>query len=184
MKRLFLPLLMPSRSVRLPEAMPEIEKPTLLVVCDTHRCKLVDVGGHTLVEEEILESKEEVFTERKNLMGSPTGGMSGTEDMNQIEWNRLRDFANVLVKRLAIIVREQKIGEVYLSAPGKFLAVLKKHLPKELTKIVRNELDGNFVKEPMKKVLLRFRPDLTESLRKLKEEENYSAKRQPPKKSR
>lgn len=178
---------MPSRPVRLPDAMPEIDKPTLLVICDNHRCKLVDVGGHTLVKEELIESKEVEFDERQGLVGSPAaaggGGMlSGTADLNQIEKNRLRDFANVLVKRLGLVVREQKIQEIYLAAPAKFLSILKTHLTKELTKIVRSELDGNFVKEPVKDVLLRFRPDFVQAVKSLKDQENYSTKRQPPRK--
>lgn len=180
---------MPSRPVRLPDAMPEIDKRTLLVVCDNHRCKLVNVGGHSLVKEELIESKEVKFDERQGLVSSPAargkGGMlSGTADINPIEKNRLRDFANVVVKRLGTVVREQKIQEIHLSAPAKFLSVMKTHLSKELTKIVRTTLDGNFVKEPVQTVLLRFRPDLKEAVKSLKEQENYSAKKQPPRKTR
>jgi protein required for attachment to host cells len=108
--------------------------------------------------------------------------LSGTADLNQIEKNRLRDFANVVVKRLGLVVREQKIQEIHLSAPAKFLSVMKTHLTKELTKIVRTTLDGNFVKEPVKDVLLRFRPDMVEAVKSLKEQENYSMRKQPPRK--
>ena len=47
-----------SKTIRLPDAMPDVDKPTLLVVCDSHQCRLLDVGGHAIAEKELLESKK------------------------------------------------------------------------------------------------------------------------------
>gem|GEM_PF-1995957 len=176
------------RPVHLPDAMPEITKPTLLVVCDSHQCKFVDVGGHTLVEKETVESKEEKFTDSQGQMRSPAamgkGGMiSGVGDLNPVEKNRMRNFANVISRRMAQIIREQGIQEVYISAPPKFLSILREHIPLSIRKITAAS-EGNFVKEPLLALLLRFRPELKEAVRSLKEQENYSAKRHLPKKSK
>jgi len=165
--------------------MPEITKPTLLVICDSHQCKFVDVGGHTLVEKEILESKEEKFTDSQGEMRSPAamgkGGMiSGVGDLNPAEKNRMRNFANVISKRMAQIIREQGIKEVFISAPTKFLSILREHIPAPTRKIMV-AIEGNFVKEPLLPLLKRFMPELNESMKVLRGQENYSPKKHLPK---
>ena len=173
--------------VRLPDAMPEIKTPTLLAVCDSHHCKLIDVGGHTLVEKEIIESKEETFTDAQGRMRAPAamgkGGMvSGVGDLNPAEKNRMRTFANTIAQRLAQIIREQGIKEVYISAPTKFLSVLREHIPSSTREVIAAK-EGNFIKEPLLEILLRFRPDLEQTREALRDQENYSSKKHLPKRS-
>jgi protein required for attachment to host cells len=173
-----------SRPVNLPDAMPDVKKPTLLLVCDTHHCKFIDVGGHRIVEQEIVESKEEKYTDRQTSVRGPSGVLSGVGDATQAEQNRLRDFASTVGKRLDQAVRSLKIKEIHIAAPARLLSYLKKYLSKEVAKLVLSEIDGNYVKEPLLKVLLRFRPDLEQSLEALRDEENYSPKRHLPKKEK
>lgn len=166
--------------------MPDIEKPTLLVVCDTHQCKFIDVGGHTLLLGAQIESKAVTFTDSKeSRFQSPAamgkGGMiSGAEDTNQLEKNRLREFAHQVIAHTVNAVQKQGIEAVYVSAPGKFLAVLRADLPKSIAKTVKDMHEGNFFKEAPIDVLLRFRPDLKSAAKKLKDQENYSSKKHLP----
>lgn len=161
--------------------MPEIVTPTLFVVCDSHHCRFFDAGGHTLMEKEDIHSREPNYTDRQGSKPSGKGGMMiGVGESDQVEDHRLHEFANVIAGRIGAIVTEQKIGAVYLSAPGKFLSQLKKHLPKAVEKIVESAVDGNFVKESPLALLIRFRPDLKESVQELHDMENYSAKKHLP----
>ncbi len=174
-------------TVRLPDAMPDVEKPTLLVVCDTHNCRLLNVGGHAIVEKELLESKEAEYSDKPSRTQSPAafgkGGMfSGTDDMNQFEKNRLNTFAHAVIKHIETSIREQGILAVYLSAPAKFLSVLRSHMTPAIQKMLMLEIDGNFVKEPSIEILVRFRPDLAEAVTSLRNQENYSPGKQLPKK--
>jgi hypothetical protein len=174
---------------RLPDAMPDVDKPTLLVVCDNHHCKFIDVGNHTLLVAETIDSREPNFTDKAGRYQSPAaggrGGMTGgVEDPNQRETHRLREFANVVCGHLAHVIQEQGIQEIYISAPGKFLSVLKDHFNPAIKKAVHETMDGNYAKESPRDVLLRFRPDLKEALENLRSQENYSPKNQPPKKSK
>jgi len=175
-----------SHTVRLPDAMPDVEKPTLLVVCDSHHCRLLDVGGHAIAEKEMIESKEPKHSDREGRNQSPAafgkGGMvSGTDSVNQVEKNRMREFANELMKNIEQSVREQGIQAVHISAPAKFLSVIRTHMTPAIHKILMQEIDGNFVKEPSIEILVRFRPDLKEAVKALRDQENYSAKKHPPK---
>lgn len=176
-----------SQTVRLPDAMPDVDKPTLLVVCDSHRCRLLNVGGHSIQEKEIVDSKGVEYSDREGRIQSPAafgkGGMvSGTDDLNQVEKNRMREFANDLVKHVELSIREQGIQAVHISAPAKFLSVMRAHMTPAIHKILMQEIDGNFVKEPAIEILVRFRPDLKEAVKALRDQENYSPKKHPPKK--
>lgn len=176
-----------SQTIRLPDAMPDVDKPTLLVVCDSHHCRLLDVGGHAIAEKEMIESKESEYSDREGRTQSPAafgkGGMvSGTDDINQVEKNRMRTFANELIKHIEQSVREQGIQAVHVSAPAKFLSVIRAHMTPVIHKILMQEIDGNFVKEPAIEILVRFRPDLKEAVKALRDQENYSPRNQPPKK--
>lgn len=174
-------------SIRLPDAMPDVSRATLLVVCDGHHCRLLDVGGHTIVEKEIFKSREHEFTDRQDRKPGPSahggqgGSMMGVGETDQLEEHRLKEFANVLVKHLDQIVRGQKVEALHLSAPGKFLSIVRNHLTQELRKVTVQSLDGNYVKEPALDLLVRFRPDLKEAVAKLREDENYSPKKHLPK---
>jgi protein required for attachment to host cells len=168
-----------SNSITLPDVMPEITEPTLLVVCDSHHCKLFNVGGHTILMKEEVTSDEPHFTDRQSTKQS--GGSSiGIGETEQIEENRLRTFANMLIARLEAIIKEQKISALYLSAPSKFLSLLKKDMPKSLSPLLTSIIDGNFVKESPRDILVRFRPDLEASVQALRSEENYSSKKHLP----
>lgn len=176
---------MPS-PIRLPDAMPTVDIPTLLVVCDAHRCRFLTVGGHQIAEEDALESKQDQFTDKEGQTRSPAsfgkGGMtSGMKDLNPVEENRLKIFANALVKRLEQLIREQKTGELHLSAPGKFLSVVRDHLTPEIKKVTKQTVDGNFTKESPIDLLARFRPDLKDAVKNLRNQESYSPKNRPPK---
>ncbi len=176
-----------SHTIRLPDAMPDVDKPTLLVVCDSHQCRLLDVGGHAIAEKEMLESKKAEYSDGPGRTQSPAaggkGGMfSGPDDVNQFEKNRMNSFANDLMKHIEQAVREQGIQAVYISAPAKFLSVIRSHMTPVIQKILMLEIDGNFVKEPSIEILGRFRPDLKEAVKSLRDQENYSPKKQPPKK--
>ncbi len=176
-----------SQTIRLPDAMPDVDKPTLVVVCDSHRCRLLNVGGHSIQEKEIVDSKEPDYSDREGRNQSPSafgkGGMvSGTDDTNQVEKHRLREFANELIKHVEVSIREQGIQAVHISAPAKFLSVIRSHMTPAIQKILMQEIDGNFVKEPAIEILVRFRPDLKEAVKALRDQENYSPRNQPPKK--
>ncbi len=164
--------------------MPDVEQPTLLVVCDTHHCKFIDVGNHTLLVGDTVESKEHESRERPGIGYSPAGMIGGVSEDTKIEGNRLREFANDVALHIAHVAQRQSIEQVYVSAPGKFLSILKDHFSKPVAKMVAKTIDGNFVKEAPRDVLLRFRPDLEKARQKLRDEENYSAKNKPPKKSK
>ncbi len=169
---------------RLPDAMPDVEKPTLLVVCDTHHCKFIDVGNHTLLVSGTIDSKEADYSDKEGQYQSSTGVIGGMADTNPTEKNRLHEFANDVATHLAHVVQAQKIEEVYVSAPNKFLGELKKHIAKPVQKLIQKMVDGNFAKESPLEVLLRFRPDLEQARQALRDEENYSPKNQPPKKAK
>ncbi len=178
-----------NKPVHLPDAMPDVSKPTLLVVCDTHHCQFIDVGNHTLVVNGTVKSKEPSFSDHEGSYQSPAargmgGIMGGLSEPNKIEQNRLREFANDVCTHLAHVVQQQGIAEVYLSAPNKFLGVLDAHLTPALKKLVKTKLEGNFVKEPPRDTLIRFRPDLEQALKDLRDLEGYSARKLPPKKSK
>lgn len=166
--------------------MPEIDKPTLLIVADAHHCRFIDVGGHTLLEKETMDSKELLHTDRQDVQPSPAsmgkgGMMSGVGEEHHAEENRLRDFAKMLNEHTSVVIAEQKIEAVYLAAPSRFLSEIKKNMPAAVTKVLKSTIDGNFVKEPAIEILLRFRPDLEESVQKLRDLENYSSKKHLPK---
>ena len=169
-----------SHPIKLPDISPEITSPTLLVVCDNHHCKLYDVGGHTILAKEEITSAEAHYTDRQ---GSKVGGSGvvGVGESDQVEEHRQREFANKLIARIEHVVRDQKIVDLYLSAPGKFLSHLKKDLPKSLSKVLETAIDGNFVKESPASVLARFRPDLKAAVDELHDQENYSSKKHLPK---
>ncbi len=169
-------------SQRLPDAMPDVEKPTLLVVCDTHHCMFIDVGNHALMVAATVESKEHKSTERPSLAYSPSGMIGGLDESTKVERNRLREFAGDVCKHIDQMLAKQGALEVYVSAPGKFLAVLKERLSTAAAKQVRAMVDGNFVKEPPKDILLRFRPDLEKGMQNLRDQEGYSPKKHLPKK--
>jgi protein required for attachment to host cells len=175
-------------TIRLPDAMPDVTKPTLLVVCDSHHCRLLDVGGHAIVEKETVTSVEAEFSDKQGQTRSPasmaTGGgmVSGMGDMNPVDEHRLKTFANDVIKHLEQSVRAQKIESVHISAPAKFLSVLRSHMTPTLSKVLTQSIDGNFVKESPLQILVRFRPDLKEAVKALRDQENYSPAKQPPKK--
>lgn len=169
-------------ATQLPDAMPDVDTPALLVVCDTHHCRFMNVGGHMIVEKAQVESKENTFSDRETSVRGPSGVTSGLGDKNNAEESRLKSFANMVVKAMDQSVREQKIEQVHISAPGKFLSVLKDHLPKAMQTLVQNTLDGNYVKEHQLDLLVRFRPDLKQAVADLRAQENYSPKNVPPKK--
>lgn len=168
-------------SIQLPDAMPEITTPTLLVVCDSHHCIFFGAGGHTLALQEDVHSREPNFTDRQGSKPRGKGGvMIGIGESDQVEDHRLHEFANVVAGRIGTIVTGQKIGAVHVSAPGKFLSQLKKHLPKAVEKLVESAVDGNFVRESPLALLIRFRPDLRAAVQELRNRENYSAKKHLP----
>lgn len=139
------------------------------------------------MEGTLIESKESEDSERGGRTQSPAafgkGGLiSGTDDKNQLEKNRLRTFANELIKSMENAIREQGIEAVHISAPAKFLSVIRSHLTPAIQKILLQEIDGNFVKEPSIEILVRFRPDLKDAVTALRDQENYSPRKQPPKK--
>lgn len=171
-----------SYSIRLPDAMPDVSALTLLVVCDAHQCRLLNLGGHALVEKEVLQSQEPEFDERQNLAMSPSGSLHGVGEINQVEENRLKKFATVLVEHLEHAVRDQKIESVHLSAPGKFLSIVRDHLTPALTAVMKKMVDGNFVKEQGLELLVRFRPDLSQAVADFHNQESYSPGNQPPRK--
>ena len=168
-------------TTHLPDAMPDIEKPTLFLICDTHHCRIIDVGGKTVMTHGQVDSKEHATTDRPDKMGSPTGMTHGATEMDQIEGNRLHEFSNQVSAHLDQIVLEQKIEEIYIAAPDKFLAELKKHLSKHAQSITKKIIDGNFMHESLHQVLIRLRPDLAEAIHKLRAQENYSEKNHLPK---
>ncbi len=175
-----------SHPTKLPDAMPDIVSPTLLIVCDSHHCRFIDVGGHTLLEKEGVDSKELVHTDRQDSQPSPSsfgkgGMMSGVGEEHHAEENRLRDFAIMIVDRMTALVGQQGIESVYLSAPSRLLSEIKKHMPATLTKVLKSTIDGIFIKESNIEVLKRFRPDLDSSVVKLRDMENYSSKKHLPK---
>ncbi len=177
-----------TRTIKLPDAMPEITARTLLVVCDAHHCKFFDVGGHSLMEKEEVHSEEAHHTDHQTSAhgASASGGKGGKSigvggDTNTIEEHRQKGFANVVMKRVGQLIREQKVEDFYLAAPGKFLSHLKHDLPKDIEKILESAIDGNFVKESPLAILSRFRPDLKASLADLHDQENYSTKNHLPK---
>ena len=183
----FLSFFCMSHTIRLPDAMPDVEKSTLLVVCDSHHCRLLNVGGHAIAEQDMLTSKELEFSDKQGQTRSPaamsSGGMvSGTGDLNQSEKNRMKNFANEIVKYIEQSIREQGIQAVHISAPAKFLSMIRGHLSPAIHSILMQEIDGNFVKEPSIEILGRFRPDLKEAVHALRDQENYSSKKHLPKK--
>ena len=170
----------------LPEAMPEIKKRTLLVVCDNHHCKLIDVASHTMMIADGVASKEPSYSDKEGHYSSPAaggkGGISGgLADPNPVEKHRLKEFANAVSSQIVAHIRDHKIEEVYISAPGKFLSELNDHLSAPVKKMVVKTLDGNFVKDAPRDVLQRFKPELAAELQKLRDQENYSPKNQLPK---
>jgi protein required for attachment to host cells len=170
----------------LPDAMPEITKRTLLVVCDNHHCKLIDVANHTLLVADGLASKEPSYSDKEGSYQSPGaagkgGVMGGLADPNPVEKHRLKEFANTLSAQIDSHIRDHKIEQVYISAPGKFLSELDGHLSNPTKKLVVKSLDGNYVKEAPRDVLQRFMPELASELQKLRDQENYSPKNQLPK---
>lgn len=169
-------------TVTLPDAMPDIAEPTLLVVCDSHHCRFINAGGRSLAEKESVMSKERHDTDRESQMSGPSGMTSGSSDRNQFEDNRLKTFANDVVSHIASAVNTQKIGSIYLSAPGRVLSEIKNHLSKPHSALLSVVVDGTFVKEPAIDLLIRFRPDLLESAEHLRDQQNYSSANQPPKK--
>ncbi|OGJ60590.1 hypothetical protein A3C52_03125 [Candidatus Peribacteria bacterium RIFCSPHIGHO2_02_FULL_51_15] len=165
--------------------MPDIENPTLLVVCDSHKCRFMNAGGRLIMEKETVESKEEKFSDSQGRLQAPAamgkGGMvSGVGDLNPAEKNRLRNFANMVSKRLTKIISEQGIKEVYISAPPKFLSILREHIPSATRKIIA-AVEGIFIKEPALKLLIRFKPELKDAANSLRDQENYSARKHLPK---
>ncbi len=171
----------------LPEAMPSIEKRTLLVVCDTHQALFYDVGGHTITLQGTVESPKEHYSDHETRIQSPSAGgrggmVSSTAEPEQTENNRLNHFANMIFEHARKTVESQGIQEVYLSAPNKMLGVLRQHMPKAMQALVKDMMEGNVVHESSVTVLARFRPDLQASLQALRDMENYSPKNQPPKK--
>lgn len=166
--------------------MPEVNKRTLLVVCDTHHCLFIDVGNHTLLVADTVTSTEAEYSDNEGRYQSPAAGgkggmVGGMIDMNPVEKNRLREFAHAVSDRVAKHVAALNIEELYISAPGKFLSVLQEHLSAPIKKKLTKTLDGNFVKEPARDTLLRFKPELSAAMKKLREQENYSPRNQPPK---
>ena len=173
-------------SAHLPDAMPDIEKPTLIVICDSHHCRFIELGKHTLMGDGEIVSKEETFTDHEGRFQSPAavgkGGMiSGGGDLNQAEDNRLHEFSNQAAKRIHDIVMQKGIAQLYLSAPNKFLPLLKKHLHTDVSKILKAALDGNYVKETPKQLLTRFMPELEREVQKLKDMEGYGGGKNLPK---
>ncbi len=174
---------------QLPDAMPDVGKRTLLVVCDGHQCKLIDVGNHTLLLADSVESREPEFTDKQGRYQSPAavgkgGIIGGTGDLNPVEKHRMKEFANTVSAQIAKHVRDQKIEELHVSAPAKFLSELKTHLSAPVKKMVVSMLEGNYLKEAPRDILLRFKPELEAELQKLRDQENYSPKNKPPKKSK
>lgn len=167
--------------------MPSVQRRTLLVVCDGHHCVFIDVGGHTMLIGESVESKEATFTDHEGRTQSPAafgkGGLvSSMSDLNLVERNRLREFANTLIKNITHAIEQRGIEEWHLSGPDKFLSVLTEHLPASLRKNLKSVVKGIFVKEPAHDLLVRFRPDLERSAEQLRDQENYSPAKRPPKK--
>lgn len=167
--------------IKLPDAMPDITAPTLLVVCDSHHCRFIDVGGHTIVEQEKLDSKESKHTDRQSTKVGPSGGTVGIGDDHHAEEHRLTDFAKMVTDRIVEATAEQKIEALYIAAPSRLLSEMKKHSCSESKKILKSTIDGTFVKEPALEILMRFRPDLQLSVQKLRDQENYSSKKHLPK---
>ncbi len=170
-----------THSVKLPDAMPEISVPTLLIVCDAHHCRLIDVGGHTLIEQEQLDSVELTHSDRQDITTGFGGAMAGIGDEHHAEDHRLTGFAKMILEKASAIVVTQKIEAIYLSAPSKMLSEIKKHLSGSFTKILKSTIDGTFMKESATDILLRFCPDLKISVQELRDQENYSSKKHLPK---
>ncbi len=169
-------------TIKLPDAMPAIDRPTLLVVCDSHHALLYDVGGHTMLMKEEIASTEHTSSDRQSSKPTGKGGhVVGVGENSQVEEHRLHEFANTLLARIASIVASQKIDVVHLSAPSKFLSQLKKSLPKALATHLQSQIDGNFVKEAPLQTLARFRPDLHRAMQDLRDQENYSTSKHLPK---
>lgn len=171
----------------LPEAMPSIEKRTLLVVCDTHQALFYDAGGHTITLQGTVESPKEHYSDHETRTQSPSAGgrggmISSNAEPEQTEKNRLNHFANMIFEHVRKTSESQAIQEVYLSAPNKMLGVLREHLPTAVQALMKDMMEGNFVHESSVTVLARFRPDLQASLQALRDMENFSPKHQPPKK--
>ena len=175
---LFPPLM--SKPIRLPDAMPDVEKPTLLVVCDSHHCRLLVVGGHSIVEQETIDSREPEYSDRQGSKPGP-GSVVGIGETNQVEASRMKTFANTVMKRLSEVIRSQKIQSMHLSAPSKALASFKDHMTTDVKQVTVQTLDGHYVKESALQVLVRFRPDLKDAVAALRDEEGFSPRKHLPK---
>ncbi len=170
-----------NKELHLPDSMPAINQPTLFVVSGTHECRFVGASGRTLFEEDVLTSHEHEFTDHQTEMRGPSGVTSGVGDHNQVEQHRLREFAHAIIKRIEHSVREGKVEAIYITAPDKMLAQLKKEMTPSLEKVIQKYLDGNFQKESVLEVALRCMPELEEEAKKLRDQENFSAKKHLPK---
>ncbi len=169
-----------SNSLKLPDVMPDIVPATLLVVCDSHHCRLIDVGGHTIVEHGSVDSGELKHADRQSTKVGPSGGV-GIGDDHHAEDQRLTNFSKTILERVGTLIASQKIEALYLAAPSRLLSVLKKQMPEAMKKVLKSAIDGTFVKESAIDVLMRFRPDLESSVLKLRDQENYSSKKHLPK---
>ncbi len=169
-----------SKPIHLPDAVPALTAPALLVVCGSHQCRMINAGGRTLVEREVVSSPEHVHTDRESEMRGPSGVTSGTGDRNQEEENRLKQFANLVTKQI-VAGLEQGAEELYLAAPSKVLSILKDHLPKAHASTLKVVLDGTFLKESSIDILFRFRPDLADGVSDFRDREGFSSKKHLPK---
>lgn len=169
-----------SKPTHLPDAMPEVSVPAILVVCGSHECRFINAGGKTLVERDVVAAPKPEYSDRETQMRGPSGVMSGTADRNQEEDNRLKQFANTVTTHI-VAALDQGAQELYLAAPGKVLSMLKDHLPKAHAPKLKVVLDGTFLKESSLDILLRFRPDLLESAKDLREQEGFSSRKHLPK---
>ncbi len=169
-----------SNSLKLPDVMPDITPATLLVVCDSHHCRFIDVGGHTIVEQQVLDSDELKHADRQSTKIGPGGGV-GIGDDHHAEDQRLSNFAKAIMVRIVEATAAQKIEALYIAAPSRLLSQMKKHSCPESKKMLKSAIDGTFVKESAIDVLLRFRPDLKASVQKIRDQENYSSKKHLPK---
>lgn len=178
---IFPPSSMPT-SARLPDAMPDIASPLLFVVCDSHQCRVLMAEGRTVQEQGVIQDIERPTTDREGQLRGPGGTTSGSKDINQFEEHRIRAFANLVVTDIARFAKETSAKEIHLSAPAKVLSQVQSHMPKSLSSLLRGAHDGMFIKEAPLALLTRFRPDMADAADAVRDQENYSPRKVPPRK--
>ena len=137
--------------------MAKLEQGIWVLVCDGKKALLLqNAGDHVYPNLQTREhfqhadlASHEIGTDAPGRTYSSADGRSASVDQGDPHDDAERKFLHGIAARLDRMVEEKAITALIVVAPARALGVLRQALSKNVQQVVREEIDRDYVKEPL-----------------------------------